>query len=154
MRAARNIPGVTAAAPLSATGHTDRPYGVAVRLPGGGQVWFQILGASAPGDRYEQPAPAPVTGPRPDPMPMPELPAGKVPLALLEAALAAAVLAADEAGEIAAVALHSREAAGARYGLSVDFHDGSRAFALALATLRPGETAPAGHRLFHPDLEV
>jgi hypothetical protein len=87
---------------------------------------WQIVATSAPGDRYDQPEPEPVLGDKPE---APQATAKAGSPEHLEAALVAAVLAADP-GEIAAVDLYSRrpEPPAIRYGATLDCHDGSKIY--------------------------
>lgn len=151
------VPGITAVRTFADAGHTAHPYGLITQLETGGSVWWQVIGASAPGDRYTADEPAPVTGERPAQLTAPTLQPGQrgVPVTDVEMALAAGLTAADTAGEIATVTRYSTQEPqpAVKYGLSVDFHDGSRIFVNALATLRQGESDP-GRRLYQADATV
>lgn len=151
------IPGITAVRTFADAGHDAHRYGVITQLDTGGSVWWQVIGASAPGDQYTGEEPEPVTGERPTQLTPPALQPGQrgVQVADVEMVLAAGLIAADTAGEIATVARYSTQEPPpvVKYGLTVDFHDGSRIFVNALATLRQGESDP-GRRLYEADATV
>lgn len=123
--AAQTIPGVTAAV-FAEAGHTKHPRGVSLTSGGKTSRW-QIVATSAPGDRFDQPEAEPVLGDKPAP-PAPATAQEGTP-EHLEAALAAALLAADP-GEIAAIDLYSRRAEPPKigHGLTLTFHDGSKIY--------------------------
>lgn len=124
--AASSIPDVTATATPETDGRSKRPYLVAVQAGGHTSRW-QIVAASAPGDKYAEAEAQPVLG---DSVAAPE-PSTAAPGTpeWLEAALAAAVIAADQ-GEIANVDLYSRRAEppAVQHGATFVFHDGSKIF--------------------------
>jgi hypothetical protein len=123
--AAGTLDGVTATPAPETDGRRKRPHLVQVQADGKTSRW-QIVAASAPGDRYDQPEPEPILGDKPA-APAVEGPPGTPEY--LEAALVAVVVAADP-GEIAAVDLYSRreEPPAVGHGATIGFHDGSRIY--------------------------
>lgn len=126
LTAARSIPGVTRAEPVTEDGRSKRPYLFAVEA-GGRPMRWQIAAASAPGDKYDQPEKEPVLGEKPAPPETGPTTAGSPEH--IEAALLAAILDADP-GEISAVDAYSRrtEPGAITHGATILFHDGSKIF--------------------------
>jgi len=122
---ALTVPGVTRAELVPDDERSKRPYLFAVEA-GGKTTRWQVVAVSAPGDKYGEPEREPVTGPPPAPVTAPAAVGGPDQV---EAALLAALLAADD-GEIAAVDPYSqRETPGAiAHGATILFHDGSKIF--------------------------
>lgn len=126
LTAARTLPDVTSAEPVPSDERHKRPFLVAIQA-GGKTTRWQVVAASAPGDRYSDAEREPVVGEKPEPPAAIAMPAGSPEQ--VEQALIAAVLDADT-GEIAGVDLYSRrpEPPAVGYGATVVFHDGSKIF--------------------------
>jgi hypothetical protein len=123
--AANSLDGVTAELTPETDGRSLRPHLVTVQAGGKTSRW-QVVAASAPGDKYDQPEGEPVLGEKPD---APAVSGTPGTPEHLEAALIAAVLDAD-AGEIAAVDLYSRRPAppAVGYGATILCHNGAKIF--------------------------
>lgn len=123
---ATTVAGITRAEPVPDNERSKRPYLVGIEAGGKMSRW-QVVAVSAPGDRYDQDEREPVLGP------VPEAPVS-APAAVgspeqIEAALIAAILAADT-GEIASVEAYSARATpgAVPHGATFVFHDGSKVF--------------------------
>jgi hypothetical protein len=124
--AAGTIPGVTANATPEETGKSLRPYLVSVEA-GGKSFRWQVVAASAQGDKYAEDEKEPILGEQPA---APAIEGQPGTPEHLEGALVAALLEMD-AGEIAAVDVYSRrkpEPPAVRYGATFVLHDGSKIF--------------------------
>ncbi|MEY9839694.1 hypothetical protein [Streptacidiphilus sp. EB103A] len=123
---ALTVPGVTRAEPVPDDERSKRPYLLAVEA-GGKTTRWQVVAVSAPGDKYGEPGSEPVTGP--PPAALVTAPAAVGSPDQVEAALLAALLAAD-GGEIAAVDPYSQRATprAIAHGVTILFHDGSKIF--------------------------
>ncbi|SOD58184.1 hypothetical protein SAMN06297387_10123 [Streptomyces zhaozhouensis] len=120
---------------------TSRPFGVKIRLPGGAEVWHAVTTQPRDGDRPDEPE-EPVEKDAPQPVDVPELPAGRVPVVVVERYLAALLTNAGSA-EIARVYGYTdREQRGSVAGFGVEFWSGAKAFAPFVHALRPGQAAP------------
>ncbi|WP_042400117.1 hypothetical protein [Streptacidiphilus carbonis] len=141
------LPGITKTETFADAGHDRSPYGLVIHHDNGARTWWQITATSRPGDVYSQPEGEPVTGERQAELPMPNLAGERVDTAAVEGAIAAVLLQADAAGEVAAMLRYSqRENPGAiSHGLTVHFHDGSKIFVNGLAASRGSEPRPSSY---------
>ncbi|WP_354643888.1 hypothetical protein [Kitasatospora camelliae] len=142
--AARHIPVVDGVKTLADAGHTEHPFGVVTHLTDGAQVWWSFTAMGRPGDSYREEEAPPVSGPHPEVAEVPAAPTGSIPMAYLEAALAAALLDVDHNSEIKGVTRFSEGEGSIPFGLTVDFHDGAKAFVNSLAAVRSGQSSPSG----------
>ncbi|MEW1719511.1 hypothetical protein [Streptomyces sp. NPDC093109] len=125
----KNTPGVTRVQSLSEAGDTTHPFGLAITTTAG-EVRWQIIGQLATGEKHDDPDtpvngdPVPAEGGQQDP--------GDQDPGDHEGWLYAALVRA-ESPEVAAITRWStREDAGKARGLTLDFHNGARAFARRL----------------------
>ncbi|MFJ6141148.1 hypothetical protein [Kitasatospora sp. NPDC092286] len=133
---ARGIPGITGAGKRD----DDSPYGLTVTLEGGGQVWWTITGASG-----SAPAVTNGDGDGDGGVEVPDLTGSSVPVALVEQALVAAAVGADDAaGGIVRVDRYSTrpDPPAVRYGATLECRDGWKLFLSCYGTARPGHTRP------------
>jgi hypothetical protein len=149
------VPGILKAQSFTDAGHDRSRYGLVIDHHTGSRTWWQITATSRNGDDYAQPESQPVTGERQAELPVPDLTGGSVPTADVEAAIAAVLLQADTAGEIAWLQRYStRPQPGAiSHGLSVEFHDTSKIYVNGLASTKQGRE-PRTHDLFKIDATV
>jgi hypothetical protein len=118
----------------------DSPYGLAVTLTGGGQVWWSITGATGPTSP---------TGSGPgasaEDTQVPDLTGPPVPVAHLEQALVAtASRAGDPSSGVVRTDRYSLRPnpPAVRYGATLDCADGWKLFLSCYGTARPGQTRP------------
>lgn len=144
--AARHVPVVDGVKTLADAGHTEHRFGVVTHLSDGAQLWWSFTVMARPGDQYSEPEGAPVSGDKPAAQEMPAVPSGSIPDSYLEEALAAALLQVDHGSEIKAIRRFSDRvpATAIPFGLTVDFHDGAKAFVNSLAAVRSGQSSPSG----------
>ncbi|AXG78746.1 hypothetical protein [Streptomyces paludis] len=119
----KNTPGVTRVQSLSEAGDTTHPFGLAIAAAGD-EVRWQIIGQLATGEKHDGPD-TPVNS-----EPVPALPAeaGEPDPSDHEGWLYAVLVRAGSS-EIAGIARWStRDDAGKARGLTLDFHNGARAF--------------------------
>jgi hypothetical protein len=136
-----SVPGIAKTETFADAGYDHSQYGLILHHEKGARSYWQIVATARPGDSYDRPEDEPVTGDRMPEQALPDLSGDQVATAEVEAAIAAAFTRADGAGEATTIERYSRrEQPGAiSHGLTVDFHDGSRIYVYALATLRRGE---------------
>jgi hypothetical protein len=121
----KNTPGVTSVQTLTEAGSTSYPYGLAVTTSAGEARW-QILGQLASGEKHTDPD-LPVKGEPLPPGPNPAV--GDSAEGWL-----AAVITNTRCPEIASVDRWSTQAGKQpRHGLTIDFHNGARAFVRQIA---------------------
>ncbi|MFD5432357.1 hypothetical protein ACFWJ4_09300 [Kitasatospora sp. NPDC127067] len=133
---ALGIPGITGACQRD----DDSPYGLTVTLESGGQVWWTIAGASGT-------APTITTGDGDgaESVEAPDLTGSSIPVALVEQALVAAAMAADDpAAGIVRVDRYSTrpDPPAVRYGATLECRDGWKLFLSCYGTARPGTARP------------
>ncbi|WP_037603802.1 hypothetical protein [Streptacidiphilus rugosus] len=115
----------------------DSPYGLTVTLASGGQVWWAITGASGPA-----PAADAVSG---EALEVPDLTGPSVPVALVEQALVATAVGADDptGGVLRADRYSIRPNPPAvRYGATLECRDGWKLFLSCYGTARHGHARP------------
>lgn len=144
-----DVPGIKKAESFDNTGNAPSSYGLVIHHDHGVCTWWQIAATSRPGDDYSQPEGTPATGERQAVPALPDLTGTKIPADAIEATLAAALLHADTAGEVARIARYSQrnEPGAVSHGLTIGFHDGSKIFVNGLGATRPGEQ-PRKHDLY------
>ncbi|SFD28839.1 hypothetical protein [Streptomyces aidingensis] len=117
---------------------TKRPFGVRVRLPGGGQIWHAVTAAAPPGEDYAAPE-QPVEKEAPAPVPLPALGNGPVPVPAAEQYLAALLTNAGSLEIIRAYGYSGREASSQNPGLGVEFHSGGKIHCVFVHAARAGQ---------------
>ncbi|MFD9691141.1 hypothetical protein ACFXPX_43110 [Kitasatospora sp. NPDC059146] len=112
----------------------DSPYGLAVTLDGGGQVWWSVTGALGPAPTTE---PAKAEG-----VEAPDLTGQPVAVALVEQALVAA--ASDPCGDVVRAERYSTRPnpPAVRYGATLECGDGWKLYLSCYGTARPGHSRP------------
>jgi hypothetical protein len=143
------VDGILKAQSFHDAGHDRSQYGIVLHHHTGTATWWQIVATSRTGDDYSQPEAPAVTGERPVQIAVPNLTGSPVATTDVEAAIAATLLAADQAGETARIQLYSlRDTPGAiSHGMTVDFHDTSRIFVYGLGSA-PSGRGLRGHDYF------
>ncbi|MFF2073300.1 hypothetical protein ACFVXG_00925 [Kitasatospora sp. NPDC058162] len=128
------IPGIAAADRRG----DDSPYGLAVTLDGGGQVWWSITGASG-----SAPAQAPA-GTATEKTQVPDLTGRPVAVALVEQALVATATADGASSDVVRVDRYSTrpDPPAVRYGATLECRDGWKLFLSCYGTARPGTARP------------
>lgn len=144
----RADPQATAAWTFAECGYTQTAYGLVLGLPTRALVYWQVVGALGPGERFEDPE-QPARGVPPPSMSMPALPqASMIPMVTVERYVGALLTGAQDK-ETSAVSLYADRPVGrgVPYGLNVRFHNGARIFLYARhcvpagGQLVPGEAA-------------
>lgn len=125
-------PLVKEVATLSEAGDSKHPFGVAVQLASGGELRWQVIGESAPGDKYDQPE-VPVEGESP----MALIDGGDLPAKADKAAgeaWLAGLLSSAGSRELATIEQWSRrdDAKPGHHGLTVRCHSGAKVYVRAL----------------------
>lgn len=125
-------------------GITGKPFGHVIRLRTGATIAIQWVRTAASGGEDQSQPEEPVTGEPPAAVEVPDLPAsGKVPLALVEAHLAALILGAANP-EVRAVERTSERPGSKKAGVNIHMHSGATVYAVILRTASAGASIGSG----------
>lgn len=131
-------PAIGSVQTFAEAGIRDKPCGHVITLRTGAKVAVQWVRTSASGGEDQEQPEQPVQGEPPAAVEVPDLPAsGRVPLATVEAHLAALILGAQQP-EVRAVERTSQRPGSKKCGVNVHMHSGATVYGVFL------HTAPAG----------